>query len=105
VASIAERVAAGAAWLDERKPGWERKIDLAALQIKLPCRCVLGQVFAGGREWGRNGWGYARREWPEANPAALGFAAVDADYPALDEAWITLLKERFSSGALSDAES
>ena len=40
----AERVAAGAAYLNEREPGWLQRIDLDRLDLKAPCRCVLGQL-------------------------------------------------------------
>lgn len=46
--AIAERVAAGAAFLDEHDPEWwrpdvDRAIDLDALDLAEPDRCVLGQ--------------------------------------------------------------
>jgi len=48
VSTIAERVAAGAAFLDEHDPDWwkadvERAIDLETLALDWPDRCVLGQ--------------------------------------------------------------
>lgn len=45
-ASIQERVAAGADWLDVNAPGWEERIYLPAFNIKNVYDCVLGQVFA-----------------------------------------------------------
>ena len=42
-ASVAERVAAGARWLDEHRPGWDREIDLGRLDIRDECNCVIGQ--------------------------------------------------------------
>ena len=44
---LAERVAAGAALLDERAPGWRAKIDTAVLDLDSDERCILGQVFGG----------------------------------------------------------
>jgi hypothetical protein len=48
--TIAERVAKGAAWLDEQRPGWWREgpggIDLGRLEMRDVCMCVLGQVYA-----------------------------------------------------------
>jgi hypothetical protein len=46
--TIAERVAAGAAFLDEHDPGWwradvERAIDLDTFDLAEPEHCVLGQ--------------------------------------------------------------
>ena len=39
-----ERVAAGAALLDSRRPGWYQGIDLNRLDIADPVNCVLGQT-------------------------------------------------------------
>jgi hypothetical protein len=44
MSTIAERVARGAALLDEREPGWWERIDLGRLDLSSPCRCVLGQL-------------------------------------------------------------
>lgn len=48
MSTIAERVAAGAAFLDEHDPGWwkpdvERSIDLGTLALSEPADCILGQ--------------------------------------------------------------
>lgn len=45
--TITERVAAGAAWLDENKPGWVERISLDKLDIESDCGCALGQVYGG----------------------------------------------------------
>lgn len=42
--SIADRVAAGAVWLDEHFADWPRLITVERLDISSPCRCVLGQL-------------------------------------------------------------
>jgi hypothetical protein len=42
---VAERVAAGVAWLDENVPGWAERIDLEQLNLASCQRCVLGQLF------------------------------------------------------------
>ena len=44
MATMTERVAAGAAWLDENQPGWWQRIDLATLDLASSCRCILGQL-------------------------------------------------------------
>lgn len=41
----AERVAAGAAFLNEVLPGWEKKIVLESLDINQWEECILGQLF------------------------------------------------------------
>lgn len=42
------RVAAarGAAFLDEKDPGWRSRINVAALDLREPCGCVVGQDYA-----------------------------------------------------------
>lgn len=42
--TAAERVARGAALLDEQRPGWWSRIT-NRLDITCPCRCILGQSF------------------------------------------------------------
>lgn len=42
--SLQERVARGAAYLDERTPGWWKRVDLEALNLGDSCDCILGQV-------------------------------------------------------------
>lgn len=41
----------GATWLDEVSPGWEFKIDFAALEMRQACQCILGQVFKNEEVW------------------------------------------------------
>jgi hypothetical protein len=43
--AVAQSVAAGAAFLDERMPGWPERIDLDKLDLSGCWRCVLGQLF------------------------------------------------------------
>ena len=45
MSTIEERVAKGAALMDEKVPGWERKIDTASLDMGQCPRCVIGQVL------------------------------------------------------------
>lgn len=47
--TIAERVAAGAAWLDERKPDWWTAVALPELDVDDCNLCVLGQTY--GSYW------------------------------------------------------
>jgi hypothetical protein len=120
----AAAVARGAAWLDMVHPGWERKIDLARLELRDECRCVLGQLCTIGTEdeAQKNGtmgyklvtdvvwdaWGAidgSPRTWAVDNGFNIDYRPRiihDAEFSALDEAWIALIKERFASGLLSD---
>ncbi len=107
--SIEQRVAKGAAFLDGRYPGWERRINLGTLNLALgdydestEGGCIVCQVTRG--EFWR---GASRLDVPSV--IGYGFCAtplgeVDApqQYAALDEAWISLIKERFDTGNLSD---
>lgn len=56
--TITERVAKGAALLDREYPDWWQIIDLDALALASPCRCVLGQVYAHEVEPGGDGEDY-----------------------------------------------
>lgn len=111
-ATITERVAAGAAFLDEREPGWLYRIDLARLDLHAPCKCVLGQL-ATDKHFDLGTW-----SWSEIcsvfgisvfDPAAaqsdydLGFNAAWplgdevtslADYAALTAEWRRYIEAR-----------
>lgn len=43
--TIEQRVAKGAAWLDEKYPGWWAKVDIATLAVSSCRKCVLAQVY------------------------------------------------------------
>lgn len=107
-ADLAERVAVGAAWLDKMKPGWERLVDPAALQMQSPSWCICGLVFAvEAKQRDSCGYYYAENMFPSpvGGGVELGFS-TDRGVPAwriLDELWLTLVKERFDTGELSDA--
>lgn len=45
--TIADRVALGAAWLDQHYPNWVNAIDLDTLDVSNCTSCVLGQVYTG----------------------------------------------------------
>ncbi|HZN72435.1 MAG TPA: hypothetical protein VFC00_12260 [Micromonosporaceae bacterium] len=45
MATIAARVAAGAAWLDLHEPGWANRIDTERLLMRSCKECVVGQIF------------------------------------------------------------
>lgn len=44
---VTDRVARGAAWLDDKYPQWYSKIDLSTLDLSNCTMCVLGQVYTG----------------------------------------------------------
>jgi hypothetical protein len=41
---LRETIELGAAWLDERLPGWAQAINLERLELDSSCGCVLGQL-------------------------------------------------------------
>ena len=105
--TIEERVAKGAALLDEKVPGWEEKIDLDHLLMGTCQHCILGQAM-----------GY----YGSRQLHALGFAPMDKDksdeymdvsygfdkpsgaheyYTDLEAAWTTLILNRRKERALS----
>lgn len=109
--TVEARVSNGAKFLDEVAPGWEDRIDLATLDLKLGTHCICGQTFSSEvvlKEG--NGFNYALsiftegaawvRAWTKAAgksrflswevAEALGFA-IDLDDPIQvendDESW------------------
>ena len=89
-APMSDRVAAGAALLDERRPGWAADVDPDGLEMRGCLECVLGQLF------GQYEQGLGRLDIPTS--AARGFAAErfgfdvyasdgDAAYDALNDLW------------------
>ena len=96
-----ERVARGAAWLDEVAPGWERKLDLSVLDIADPDRCVCGQVFMQPAIESNytSGYSYARFEH---SLVLVSMARSGFVYDEDGDAWVELVKQRFDAGTLSD---
>lgn len=85
--TVADRVAAGAAWLDQRLPGWWRLIDLRQLDMWHSCRCVLGQLYGD----------YYTVQLQMAQAIALGFDAhlvTELDFAELQEEWTRVIEER-----------
>lgn len=94
-----ERVERGAAWLDENVDDWWDKVDLIALDMRSPCRCVLGQLFAG--ESCSTGFFFVSFEYPNLDLLGLGFDArngredqIREDYGFLWAQWKTLIERR-----------
>lgn len=99
----AARVEAGAAWLDETVPNWERRVDDTMLDLASGCNCILGQVFKvaaapfTGYEWATRTFTGYEHYLPVASGWAVehGFL-VDKDETAeeLDDAWLDLMDTR-----------
>ena len=104
----AKEVAAGAEWLDENFPGWEREIDLGTLNMNSHTDCILGQVLKRlVGEWS-SGW----REGNKIMDSQLKngildrytwYLIIQSTCMSINEPlWCELIKERFSTGNLSD---
>jgi len=104
VTTIDERVAAGAKWLDEHRPGWWQRIDLDTLNLGDPCQCVLGQLYGH--------FVYAPDEiWTNNLSFAGGFNAevglrgdydeTVTEFAALTAAWRTLIQARRDETAVT----
>jgi hypothetical protein len=108
VAEARSRVAKGAALLDDKRPGWADRIDLASLDMGCCSQCVLGQVF-GSFFWAASGF------WPihdlkqraeehgfDLNTAdADSVAAAEEEWTILRNAWVGIIQERRSPPALA----
>lgn len=90
-----KEVAAGAEWLDANFPGWEREIDLGTLELQSCTNCILGQGLRS--LYGMNGYYRIDSEYGDEWIDSHGFF-----YPEDESFWSELIKERFSTGNLSD---
>ena len=101
-------VTEGASLLDQYRPGWERLLDLSILDLSDEYKCVLGQLY--GEYW--NGchavpvldnaaeFGF---DIPEPSGRCVKPISSAEWYHQLDQAWISLIKNRFDTGKLSDS--
>lgn len=102
--TIAERVAAGAALLDERGPGWAGRIDPGRLAIHSRCRCVLGQLYPCEANPGLSySEGRKRLRLSQPQAQALGFDTItttgapaenDKEYAELTAEWKRAIEAR-----------
>jgi hypothetical protein len=97
--TIADRVAKGAAYLDEREPGWWKRIDLDKLDLRKPCRCILGQLDTDRQE--HDFWSLIAARFGldvfEDDDQRLGFNAVghsERAFANLTAAWRALIEAR-----------
>lgn len=92
----------GAAWLDEHRPSWFKRISLRRLDMSSSSACILGQCYGGylsalGQLVGFDSNGARAHRWAVAS----GFQAprvhyVDntGNYERLGLAWRDLIMER-----------
>lgn len=87
--ALAYRTAsAGAAWLDEKVPGWAERIDLDRLSITSRWYCVLGQI-EGHYDDALHRFGLVHED-----AMALGFTGFTLDMDPLQEAWVVEVESR-----------
>lgn len=94
----AARVTKGAALLDEKRPGWEREIDLTRLDVNDPEHCVTAQTIGEG-DYFR---GKERLRLSSDESAEHGFVLTDDEYDEagsegyapLTQAWRELISSR-----------
>ena len=91
--TITERVAAGAAFLDEHDYRWFRHVDVASLRLEDCFSCVLGQLTGRYRD-GLDQFGLDAARAVDLGFAELGFLVADCDYPALTAEWKRVITER-----------
>lgn len=101
--SIAERVAAGVAWLDSNEPGWFRQIHVAGLDMSTCRRCVMGQIHGDYEDSPMDGdddlaislgfLSHIERDGP-ADLRDSERAEMDAEYDALTAEWRRVIQER-----------
>ncbi|TDB90878.1 hypothetical protein E1264_03365 [Actinomadura sp. KC216] len=87
---IEVRVKDGAAFLDEKRPGWADEIDLETLDVADGDYCVLAQLYD---DYNTGYYVLGLDDvWDRRD---LGFSAIGYDeYPALTDAWHALITER-----------
>lgn len=94
VSTLDERVAAGAAFLDERYPGWVERIDLDGLEMDDCANCIIGQAVG-------NYFDLFRMPDQDDRAASLGFNTEAEEHPwdmgRLEHAWRRLIEARRTS--------
>lgn len=93
--TIEQRVAAGAAWLDENRPDWMDRIFLNSLDVSDCTLCVLGQVYGGWME-APDDAKYDEEDEDYLSPARVrGFEKYGKErYEALTAEWRRLIESR-----------
>jgi hypothetical protein len=103
-----DNVARGAALLDKKYPGWDRRIDMNALDMSNECACVLGQLEGPY-------WSAIERMWPDGawrgRAASHGFNlaydindsidSLPSQFDLLQLAWTELITARRRDQALA----
>ena len=113
-----QRVVKGAAFFDERDPGWFDCIDPKRLNVASAMSCPVGQIYRDSWDFTRTielilGINRAERVGSDpggfelsARAAELGLCSQgndDREYPALTRAWAAIVRKRqIAAGGLVD---
>jgi len=97
MATVEERVARGAARLDEAAPGWHENINVQTLNIASGSNCALGQTY-GTYAQGINVLGI------QGGGSDLGFNAQGGEFNALTAEWRRLIESRLEAQVQAWAE-
>lgn len=107
---IVRRVEAGAAWLDENKPGWVDQIDLDRLDMYERPDCILGQLYGNFNNVAQYFGDEPTEERPLSHDAAVSFGFFAAnlerceeEYAILQSAWKRLITTRRRDTTPTDA--
>jgi hypothetical protein len=90
MSAITERVAAGAAFLDEQWPGWWQRVALDQLDLGSCKRCILGQL-SGDYDDGLTDLGFS-----DMDAVSFGFNTY-IGFDALTREWKRVITERRSA--------
>jgi hypothetical protein len=97
---VRDRVARGAALLDEKRPGWAAEIDLDDLEMGSCFSCVLGQLFGefadGADELFPDDWVASEEDVRHGFDAPANLASWEANglYESMDAAWSLEIRRR-----------
>ena len=93
------RVAQGVAALDEKVPGWDKRIDLTTLSLGSSRYCILGQLYSGECKSHRFGGapylhGLKMLDLSRPGGVPYGFLSKSGDSSLLDAIWMDRILER-----------
>jgi hypothetical protein len=102
---ISKEVKRGAAFLDEKRPGWEFEINTRRLDIASHCSCLLGQLYGsyvrGVKSCAPNGLFGFNPIWAVRH----GFLALNGaeGFRSLSHQWTLLITQRLAQLELEPA--
>jgi hypothetical protein len=101
-----ERVAKGAALMDEKVPGWAEKVDKSRLNISSCADCILGQTFVASFPSLHPQFGYydateflGLHGRMDADCGFRSLSMFDAENRELNAAWLAEIDRRVKGSA------